>query len=317
MDRLLVMSVFVAVAEEESFAGAARRLAMSPPAVTRAVASLEAHLGVKLLNRTTRYVRVTEAGQRYLDDARRVIAAADEADEAAAGINAAPRGHVTLTAPVSFGRLHVMPCVVDYLARYPETEVSALLLDRVVNLVEEGVDVGVRIGELPDASFKALRVGQIRRVLCASPDYIARHGAPTTPEQLAHHQIIAATSVSPMVEWRFEREGEAHAVRIRPRLTVTNNDAAIAAIARGAGIARLLSYQVAEHLAAGSLQVLLADYEPPPMPIHVIHREGRQASAKVRALVDLLVAHLRAEGSLQSPAAGVPGQVSMPIANMD
>ncbi|MDO6386306.1 MULTISPECIES: LysR family transcriptional regulator [unclassified Uliginosibacterium] len=299
MDRLLSMGVFVAVAEEESFAGAARRLAMSPPAVTRTIAALEGHLGVKLLNRTTRYVRVTEAGQRYLDDSRRVIAAADEADEAAAGVNAAPRGHVTITAPVSFGRLHVMPCVVEYLARYPETEVNALLLDRVVNLVEEGVDVGVRIGNLPDASFKALRVGQIRRVLCAAPDYLAQHDEPTEPQQLAAHQIIAATSVSPMVEWRFGLEGAEQSVRIRPRLTVTNNDAAIAAAVRGAGIARLLSYQVASAVAEGTLRIVMAAHEPPPMPIHVIHREGRQASAKVRALVDLLVEHLRAERSLQ------------------
>ena len=172
MDRLHLMTVFVAVAEEEGFAAGARRLHLSPPAVTRAVASLETRLGVKLLNRTTRYVRTTEAGQRYLEDARRILAEVDAADEAAAGINAEPRGHLAVTAPVLFGRMFVMPGIVDYLKRYPDTEVSAMFLDRIVNLLEEGLDVGVRIGELPDSSMRALRVGSVRLVLCASPHYL-------------------------------------------------------------------------------------------------------------------------------------------------
>jgi DNA-binding transcriptional LysR family regulator len=299
MDRLLLMTVFVAVAEEEGFASAARRLSMSPPAVTRAVAALEAHLGVKLLNRTTRYVRVTEAGQRYLEDSRRVIAAANEADEAAAGINAAPRGQLVVTAPVLFGRMYVMPGIVEYLQRFPDTEVSALFLDRVVNLLEEGVDVGIRIGDLPDSSFKALRVGQVRRLICAAPAYLAAQGRPTTPAELAGHQIISASSVSPAVEWRFQHKGEVQAVKVKPRLTVSSNDAAIAAAVRGAGITRLLSYQVAPQLAAGELELLLPDYESAPMPIHVIHREGRQASTKIRAFVDLIAERLRADPSLR------------------
>ncbi|MES1988975.1 MAG: LysR family transcriptional regulator, partial [Pseudomonadota bacterium] len=172
MDRLNSMAIFIAVAEEEGFAGAARLLNISPPAVTRAVAALEDHLGVKLFNRTTRFVRLTEAGQRYFEDARRIIAAADEADEAATGINAEPKGHLVVTAPVLFGRLYVMPGISDYLQRYKDTEVTALFLDRIVNLLEEGVDVGIRIGELPDSSYKALRAGQVRRVLCASPAYL-------------------------------------------------------------------------------------------------------------------------------------------------
>lgn len=298
MDRLHLMSVFVAVAEAESFAGGARKLAMSPPAVTRAIAALEERLGVKLLTRTTRYVRVTEAGQRYLDDARRVIAAADEADEAAVGINAEPRGHLTITAPVLFGRMYVMPGITDYLQRYPDTTVSAMFLDRVVNMLEEGIDVGIRIGELADSSYKALRVGHVRRVICASPAYLAQHGIPQQPEDLAEHPIIVASSLSPTVEWKFMREGTPIAVRIKPRLTVTSNDAAIEAALRGTGITRLISYQIAPQLAAGELKVVLSEYEPARMPIHVLHREGRNASAKIRSFVDLIAERLRADSSL-------------------
>ncbi|WP_286744734.1 LysR family transcriptional regulator, partial [Aquabacterium sp. UBA2148] len=207
MDRLHLMTVYVAVAEEEGFAAAARRLAMSPPAVTRAISALEDRLGVKLLQRTTRHVRVTEAGERYLDDARRVIAAADEADEAAVGINAQPRGHMTVTAPVLFGRMYVMPGIVDYLRQHPETSVSALFLDRVVNMLEEGVDVGIRIGELSDSSYRALRVGHVRRVICAAPSYLKRHGIPQTPHELKQHQVIVASSLSQNIEWRFVEQG--------------------------------------------------------------------------------------------------------------
>lgn len=298
MDRLHLMTVFVAVAEEESFAGGARRLAMSPPAVTRAVAALEEHLGVKLLNRTTRFVRATEAGQRYLEDARRVIAAADDADDAATGNNSLPRGHIVVTAPVLFGRMHVMPGIVDYLQRYPDTGVSALFLDRMVNLLEEGVDVGVRIGELPDSSFRALRVGQVRRVLCAAPSYLATYGSPLVPEDLPAHQVIASSSVSPTVEWRFQKEGLPAPVRIKPRLTVSSNDGAIEAAVRGLGITRLFSYQIAPYLRSGELTILLDEFEAAPTPIHVIHREGRNASAKIRSFVDLMVGRLRADSSL-------------------
>lgn len=293
MDKLHLMTVFVAVAEEESFAGGARRLGMSPPAVTRAISTLEERLGVKLLNRTTRFVRATDAGQRYLDDARRIIAEVDEADEAAAGINAEPRGHLAVTAPVVFGKLFVLPGIVDFLQRYPAVEVSAVFLDRVVNLLEEGFDVGVRIGELPDSSMKALRVGEIRRVVCASPAYLKKNGTPQCPDQLTGHILIAATPVSPNIEWKFGRGSASISIRVKPRLTVTSNDAAIAAALQGFGITRLMSYQVAALVATGELKVILSDFEPAPMPIHVVHREGRYATGKVRSFVDLIAARLR------------------------
>jgi DNA-binding transcriptional LysR family regulator len=298
MDRLNLMTVFVAVAEEEGFAGGARRLGMSPPAVTRAIAALEEHLDIKLFNRTTRFVRLTEAGQRYLEDAKHVIAAADEADDAVAGINAEPRGNLVVTAPVQFGRMYVMPGIIDYLERYPKTEVQALLLDRVVNLLEEGVDVGVRIGELPDSSFKALQVGHVRHVVCAAPSYLAKYGTPNTPEELEKHQIILASGVSPSSEWRFTKDGAPFMMRIKPRLAVTSIHAAIDAAVSGFGITRLISYQIAPQLASGELKIVLSEYENKALPIHIVHREGRHASVKIRTFVDLMAERLRANTSL-------------------
>jgi DNA-binding transcriptional LysR family regulator len=298
MDRLHLMMVFVAVAEAESLAGGARRLCMSPPAVTRAISVLEDRLGVRLLTRTTRIVRVTEAGLRYLEDARRIIAEVDEADEAAAGVNAEPRGRLTITAPVLFGKMFVTPAIVEYLQRYSAVDVSALFVDRVVNLIEEGLDLGIRIGHLPDSSMKAIKVGQVRSVVCASPEYLAAHGSPALPGDLRWHTLISASGVSPMAEWKFVEGGNSLSVRLQPRLTVTTNDAAVESALAGFGLTRLLSYQVAPHLAAGKLKVVLGDYEPPPLPIHVIHREGRQAAAKVRSFMDVIVQRLRTDNAL-------------------
>ncbi|WP_306579022.1 LysR family transcriptional regulator [Pseudomonas sp.] len=295
MDQIHLMKVFVAVGELESFAAAARRLDISPAAVTRAVSALEDQLGVKLLLRTTRSVRLTEAGGRYLEDTRHILASINEANAAAAGINATPKGDLAVTAPILFGKKFVMPCVVRYLQQYPEVDVSAYFLDRVVNMVEEGMDVAVRIGPLPDSGLKALRVGRVRRMLCASPDYLARHGVPKHPSDLAGHAVIGTTNLSPRAGWRFGVTEEPTMVRMKPRLTVTSNDGAIAAASGGLGIARLLSYQVADELANGQLQVILAEYEEAPWPIHVLHRESKYGSAKVRAFIDMLAQALRAQ----------------------
>jgi DNA-binding transcriptional LysR family regulator len=298
MDRFHLMSVFVAVAEEESFAGGARRLGMSPPAVTRAVAMLEERLGIKLLTRTTRFVRATDAGLSYLESARRILVEADEADEAAAGIHAAPRGQLAVTAPALFGSMFVMPGIVDYLTRYPDVSVSAQFLDRVVNLVEEGFDVGVRIGDLPDSTMRAIQVGHVRRVVCAAPEYLKRHGKPKDPLEIAQHSVISASPVTPALEWRFASGKKSVSVKVHPRLTVNNNDAAIQAALQGFGVTRLMSYQIAAHLTAGRLVRLIADYEPAPLPIHLLHREGRQASAKVRSFVDFMAGRLRSDMAL-------------------
>lgn len=299
MDRFHLMAVYVAVAEEESFAGGARRLGMSPPAVTRAIAALEKRLGVSLLTRTTRFVRATDAGQRYLEQARRILAEADEADEAVAGVNSAPRGQLAVTAPVLFGRMFVMPSIVDYLRHFPDMAISAVFLDRVVNLLEEGMDVGVRIGELPDSSMRAVTVGHVRRVVCAAPDYLKKHGVPRTPSEISEHTVIAASPVSPSVDWKFADGKKTTSVKLTPRLTVTNNESAIVAAAQGFGLTRLLSYQVAAFLASGQLKAVLGDYEPPRLPIHVLHSEGRRASAKVRTFVDMLVERLRGDKALE------------------
>jgi len=298
MDKLHLMSVFVGVAEEESFAGGARRLGISPPAVTRCIATLEARLGVRLLDRTTRYVRVTEAGQRYLDDARRIIAEVEEADDAVVGINAEPKGHLTITAPVLFGSIYVTPVIVEYLERYPEMKITALFLDRVVNLIEEGVDVGIRIGALADSSMKAMKVGSVRPVLCASPDYLKNYGEPKHPNELLQHKTIASSIVSPSVEWKFQENSVPLSIRTKPRLIVTTFDAAIQAARCGYGIARQMSYQISRHLASGDLKVILNKFELSPVPIHVIHREDRHKSARVRTFLDMMSERLRKNKAL-------------------
>ncbi len=298
-DRFQLMTVFVAVAEAESFSAAARRLRMSPPAVTRAIAALEESLGVRLLTRTTRRVRATEAGSRYLEDARRILAEVEEADEAAAGINATPRGHLAVTAPVLFGKIYVMPVITAYQLAFNDTTVSALFVDRVVNLVDEGLDVGIRIGVLPDSSLRAIRVGQVRRVICAAPAYLKTNGTPRKPADLARHRVIAATSVSAGTEWTFTRGRERISVRIHPRILVNTNDGAIEAAVSGFGLTRLISYQVANELAAGTLRTVLPGFEEPALPVHVIHREGRHGAAKVRSFVDLAVGRLRANPALR------------------
>ncbi len=302
MNNLHLMNVFVAVAEEQGFAAGARRLKMSAPATTRAIATLEKNLGVKLLNRTTRHVRATEAGLRYLNDAKKIINDVQVANDAAAGINATPQGSLSITAPVMFGRLFVMPSIVEYLNNFPNTEVDAVFLDRVVNLLEEGFDLGVRIGELPDSSMRALRVGTVRLILCASPEYLAKYGIPQHPDDLSHHSIISSRAINASVDWQFEHKFEKNNkvchVRVKPRLTVTSNDAAITACQNDFGITRLLSYQVAPLLAQGKLQIVLENFEPKAKPVHIVHRESHLSSAKVRAFIDLLAQRLRSDDAL-------------------
>ena len=293
MDQIHLMNVFLALGEEGSFAGAARRLSLSPAAVTRAIATLEQRLGVGLVRRNTRNVSLTEAALRYLDDCRNILASLREANETAAGVNATPQGRLSITASVLFGKMFVMPSILRFLDAYPEVDVSALFLDRIVNLVEEGIDIAVRIGPLRDSSLTALRVGQVRRVLCAAPAYLERHGVPAHPADLPQRTIVAATGVSPQAEWKFGGAGDPVAVRLRPRLTVSSNDAAIDAAVAGLGICRLLRYQVADHLSAGRLEIVLADYEEAPWPVHLIHRENKFGSSKVRNFVDLLAEQLR------------------------
>lgn len=289
MDRLEAMAVLVAVADQGGFNAAARRLGRSPAAVTRAVAALEARLGVRLLERTTRRVRPTEAGARLLGHARRLLAGVEEAERDAAGLHEAPRGELAVTAPVVFGRMHVLPVVLDFLDRWPGTTVRLALLDRVAGLVDEGFDVAVRIGRLPDSPLPATRVGAIRRIVCASPAYLAANGAPATPADLATHTCVAFTGTTSTTEWGFAGA----AVRVRPRLLVDNAEAAVDAARAGLGLACVLGYQAAADLRAGRLVAVLRAFEPEPRPVHVVHAAARLPPAKVRAFVDAAVPRLR------------------------
>ena len=298
MDRLHLINTFVAVADTQGFASAARKLGMSAPAVTRAVSELESQLGVRLLTRTTRTVRLTEAGERYARDCRRILTDLAEADESVSGLHGALRGPITITAPGLFGALHITPVVTEYLQRYPDVSANCWFLDRVVNMLDDGVDVGVRIGELPDSSIQATRVGQVRRVICAAPGYLQAHGTPMHPDELSQHVLVLASAVTPAPQWRLVENGEPRIVQLQPRMTTTTNDSAVAAAVAGFGITRLMSYQVADHLRAGRLQALLTEFEPAPLPVSVLHREGRHASRKARAFIDLAVERLRANPAL-------------------
>ena len=298
MDRLQAMKTFAAVVESGGFTAAARKLDISLSAVSRIVTELEAHLGVRLLTRTTRVVRPTDTGQAYFENCKRILGEIEEAELAATGMHSAPRGQLVLTAPVLFGARYGMPIVAEYLRRYPEVSVNCLFVDRNINLVDEGADVGLRIGELAASSLQAIPVGRVRRIVCASPAYLERHGVPESPEDLAAHSVIHYTGISTLPEWRFVHQEETRLLRFAPRLAVSSNDAAIAAAVAGLGMARVLSYQVAGELWDGRLRVVLAGYEPAPLPIHVIHREGRHALRKVRAFVDLAIDRLRADKAL-------------------
>jgi DNA-binding transcriptional LysR family regulator len=299
LDRLHLITVFVAVVDAQGFSGAARKLGMSPPAVTRAINELESQLGVPLLTRTTRVVRVTEPGARYAEDCRRILAAMEEANESVTGLHSAPSGRLTITAPVLFGSRVVTPIVTEYLQRYPDVNAACLFLDRVVNMMEEGVDVAVRIGELPDSSMRAVRVGQVRRLLVASPAYLARCGAPRSPADLDAHTLIATNGLAPASEWRLQIDGMERPVKLRARMSTTTNESALRAATGDFGIARLLSYQVADELAAGRVITVLDAHEPKPHPVHVVHHEGLHASMKTRAFIDMAVERLRSHTSLQ------------------
>jgi len=298
MDRFRALEVFVKVAERGGFAAAARDLAMSPPSVTRAVAGLEARLGTRLFVRTTRSVRLTDSGERFLQDGKRVLAELEEAEQAAVGSHGAPRGEVRITAPVLFGCRYVTPILGDFLDSYPLMKAQTLFVDRVVNLIDEGLDVAIRIGDLPDSTLTAIRVGEVRRVMFASPQYLKDHGAPERPEDLRNHRLIQSSGMGALDEWTFAENGKPRAVRVEPRLHMNTNDAVIELVARGWGLSRLISYQIAPDLADGRLQTVLDAYEPSPLPIHVVHQEGRMVSAKIRAFVDFMVERLRADPAL-------------------
>ena len=293
MDRLSCMRIFVAVGEAQGFSAAAKRLGLSPPVVTRAVATLEQQLEVKLLQRTTRIVRLTDAGTRYLVDCRRLLAEIADAEESLSGEGKELRGPLAITASAMFGRLFVAPLLLEFLERHPKVNARAVFADRVLDLIEEGLDVGVRIARLTDASFTAIRVGSVKSVVVASPEYLKKHGTPRAPADLAEHPAFVFSEDRAAPAWLFESGKQRITVRPKARLLVNGSEVAIQAAVEGAGITRALSYMVAGAVNSGQLRVILRPFELEPIPIHVIHREGRNATLRVRAFVDFLVEALR------------------------
>jgi DNA-binding transcriptional LysR family regulator len=296
MDRLDAMQVFVAVLDCGSLAGAARRLGRSPAAVTRAVAFLERRLGARLLHRTTRVVKATAAGERFAAASRRILAELDAAAAEAAGETTAPRGQLVVAAPLVFGTRLLRPLLDAFLDAEPAVRARLLLQDRPVDLVEDGIDVALRIARLPDSGLLATRVGEVRRLVCAAPAYLARRPAPARPAELAGHDCIVPSGAEAAARWSFEPLGRpAETVRLQPRLAVDGAEAAIASALEGRGITRILSYQAEREIAAGLLTVILRDHEPPPVPVQLLVPESRRGVARVRSFLDFAAPRLRRE----------------------
>jgi DNA-binding transcriptional LysR family regulator len=289
MDRIETMQAFVTVADHKGFAPAARKLGLSASAVTRMVAALEERVGARLLQRTTRSVMLTDAGERFLERARRILADVEEAEGAVQAERTQPTGRLVVSAPLGFGRRHVTPLMSTYLKRYPDVAGDLRLSDRMVNLVEEGIDVAVRIGHLPDSSLVARAVGDMRRMVVASPDYLAAHGEPHHPSEIVAHRTVHFGALSAAPDWRFVEDGREVRVACAPRFTTNSADAAIYHAEQGGGLTRVLAYQAAEGLASGRLKAVLVDYEIAPLPIHLVYPTSRLLSAKVRAFVDLVL----------------------------
>jgi DNA-binding transcriptional LysR family regulator len=287
------MSILVAVVEAGSLSAAARRLGTPLATVSRKVSELEGHLKTRLLNRTSRRLTLTDAGQSYVAACRRILEQVDEAERAASGEFSAPRGELIVTAPIVFGRLHVLPVATEFLAAYPEIKVRLALADRVVNLMEDHVDVALRIGALPDSSLMATRIGVIRRVVCASPAYFAARGVPKTLADLAAHDCIGFDVLTTAEAWTFEQGRSEISVPISARLTVTTAEAVVDAAISGVGIARVLSYQAAQALRDRRLALALVDFEPAPWPVHLVYTGGRMLPLKLRAFLDFAAPRLK------------------------
>jgi DNA-binding transcriptional LysR family regulator len=297
MDRIDAMKIFVAALDEGSLAGAGRKLGRSPAAVSRAVAFLEEYVGVQLLHRTTRSIRLSDIGERYVAVCRRVLTDLAEADMFAADERSAPRGMLAVTAPVVSGEQVVRPILDAFLDAFPTVSARLYLLDRPQNLIDEGIDVAVRIAHLADSSMVAVRVGEVRRVVVAAPSYLARHPHIGVPEDLAKHQIVAMTHFG-LDSWSFPpADGSTmpRTVHFTPRFVVNSVQAAVASCVEGRGVTRLLSYHVAEHVLGGSLRIVLRSDQPAPMPVHVLTPDGRLSVPRVRAFVDFAVPRLRAQ----------------------
>jgi DNA-binding transcriptional LysR family regulator len=297
MDRLGSMEVLVAAVEAGSFSAAARRLAMPLTTVSRKVSDLEAHLRARLLNRSSRKLTLTEAGRSYLEACKRILEDINEAERAATGEYSAPKGELIITAPIVFGRLHVVPIAADFLKAYPDVDIRFVLADRFVNLWEDDIDLAVRIGELPDSSLVATRIGAVRRVVCGSPSYFAERGIPKNPGDLATHDCITFQGLSSPDAWIFTTATGQASIPVHSRLVVNTASAAIDAAIAGVGITLVLSYQVADAIRAGTLAIVLDKFESAPSPISFIHRGQGLPPLKLRAFLDFATPRLKARVS--------------------
>jgi len=293
MDRLESMSILVVAVEVGSLSAASRRLGMPLATVSRKVSELEGHLGTRLLNRSSRRLTLTDAGRSFVVACKRILDDVKEAERAAAGEYTAPTGELTISAPIVFGRLHVLPVVSEFLRDYPDIDIRMVLSDQVVNLFEEHVDLAVRIGELPDSSLVATRLGTMRRVVCASPAYFSAHGKPKSPGELSAHDCVTFEGLTAPTAWTFTIGRSTTSVPIHSRLLVNTAEAAIDAAIAGVGITRVLSYQVASAIRAGKLTVALQEFEPAPWPISLVYGGGRLLPLKVRAFLDFTAPRLK------------------------
>lgn len=293
MDRLDAMSVLLAAVDGGSLSHASRQLRLPLATVSRKVADLEAYLKASLLIRSSKGLELTPAGRAYVTAAKAILEQVGEAERAAAGEYVEPRGDLVVTAPTMLGRLHALPVVLDFLAAFPEVSVSLMLTDRVTHFLDDQVDLALRVGAMPDSDLIASRVGAIRRVVCASPAYLAASGAPQTPADLARHGVIAFGSVSETQVWPFWSDGQEIAAAFRARLSVSTIEAAIDAAVAGAGLVRAMSYQVADHVQAGRLMPVLEAYEPTPPPVQLVYGRQIRLPLKLRAFVDFATPRLR------------------------
>jgi DNA-binding transcriptional LysR family regulator len=293
MDRIEAMFTLVAAVEAGSLSAASRKLGMPLATVSRKVSELEAHLRTKLINRTSRRLTLTDAGHSYVAGCKRILEDLEEIERAAAGEYAAPRGDLVITAPIVFGRLHVLPVVAKFLKVYPDIDIRIVLADRVMNLHEDAVDIAVRIGELPDSSLIATSVGTIRQIVCGSPDYFATKGTPKSPDELRHHDCVTFDGLMSPAGWKFVIDGSPVTVTVHSRLVVNTAEAAIDAATMSVGVTRVLSYQAAGAMRAGRLALTLEEFEPAPWPVSLVYAGQGLLPLKVRAFLDFAAPRLK------------------------
>jgi DNA-binding transcriptional LysR family regulator len=297
LDKFEEMKVFSAVCENKSFVGASRKLNISAPAVTRSIAKLERNLGVSLFSRSTRVVDLTEAGLLYYKDVIGILESVEQTESRLLGAQQELTGTLHVTAPVLFGEMHVAPILAEFLQLYPKVSIRTMLDDNIANLIEEHIEIAIRIGHLPDSGYFARKVGQVSKIVVASPDYIKQFGEPLHPLELQHHKVISSVSFGNAIVWNFEQDNQVLRVKVTPRIICNQNRLALQFAERGLGMTRLMSYQAADALNSGKLIRILTDYESAPLPINIVDLQGRKANAKVRACIDLLTQRLKSQFS--------------------